>query len=195
MLFDKRLSADDLTDVGRRVAVPSATVFVLIAVLIGFDVASDYRAGTNAAHLVVELLVMAVAVAGVFLLWRLMRSAQHRAESLHADLAVARADAKRFSEEARDVLRGLGEAIDRQFERWGLTPAEREVGLLLLKGLSHREIGDLRKTSEATVRQQALAVYRKAGLRGRSELSAFFLEDVLLPGEKREREVPGGARA
>jgi DNA-binding NarL/FixJ family response regulator len=53
--------------------------------------------------------------------------------------------------------------------------------LLLLKGLSHREIGELRRTSEATVRQQALAVYRKAGLRGRTELSAFFLEDLLLP--------------
>lgn len=187
MFFDKRLTGEDLTDVGRRVALPSAAVFVLIAVLIGFDVASDYRSGTNAAHLILELLVMALAVAGVVVLFRLMRSAQHRAASLHADLEAARADARRFAEEARDVLRGLGEAIDRQFERWGLTAAEREVGLLLLKGLSHRDIGELRKTSEATVRQQALSIYRKAGLRSRSELSAFFLEDVLLPQERAQR--------
>ncbi len=192
MLFDKRLSTDDVTDVGRRIAVPSAVVFLLIAVLIGFDVASDYRSGTKAAHIVVELIVMALAVAGVLVLWRLMRSAQDRAASLHADLEAARAEARRFSEEARDVLRGLGVAIDRQFERWGLTAAEREGGLLLLKGLSHREIGDLRNTSEATVRQQALALYRKSGLRGRSELSAFFLEDLLLPGNTARPESGGG---
>jgi hypothetical protein len=42
-----------------------------------------------------------------------------------------------------------------------------------------------RSTSETTIRQQALAVYRKAGLRNRSELSAFFLEDLLLPASDR----------
>jgi DNA-binding NarL/FixJ family response regulator len=82
-------------------------------------------------------------------------------------------------------LRGLGEAIDRQFVRWHLTPAEREVGLLLLKGLSHKEAAAARSTSETTIRQQALAIYRKSGLRNRSELSAFFLEDLLLPPEQR----------
>jgi len=31
------------------------------------------------------------------------------------------------------------------------------------------------------VRQQALAIYRKAGLGGRSSLAAFFLEGLVLP--------------
>jgi DNA-binding NarL/FixJ family response regulator len=39
----------------------------------------------------------------------------------------------------------------------------------------------MRQTSERTVRQQALSIYRKSGLTGRSDLAAFFLEDVLLP--------------
>jgi DNA-binding CsgD family transcriptional regulator len=181
MTSDNRETDGDLTDVRRRVLLPSAAIFVLIAVLIGVDVVGDYRSGTRPLHLAVELFVMALSVGGVVVLWRLMRAAQARAEFLTADLEAARAEARRFSEEAHDALRGLGEAIDRQFQRWGLTAAEREVGLLLLKGLTHREIGALRKTSEATVRQQALAVYRKAGLRGRTELSAFFLEDLLLP--------------
>ena len=181
MTPDKRETDGDLTDVRRRVLLPSAVLFVVIAVLIGIDVIGDYRSGTRALHLAVELVVMALAVTGVVVLWRMMQAAQQRAEVLTADLEAARVEARRFSEEARDSLRGLGEAIDRQFERWGLTAAEREVGLLLLKGLTHREIGDIRKTSEATVRQQALALYRKAGLRGRTELSAFFLEDLLLP--------------
>jgi len=87
----------------------------------------------------------------------------------------------RWRAEAEEALRGLGAAIDRQFERWGLSPAEREVALHLLKGLSLKDAALERKTSERTVRQQALAVYRKAGLAGRAELAAFFLEDLLLP--------------
>jgi DNA-binding CsgD family transcriptional regulator len=82
-------------------------------------------------------------------------------------------------------MEGLGVSIARQFRRWQLTPAESEVALLLLKGLSHREAAAVRGVSERTVRQQAREVYRKADLAGRSELSAFFLEDLLLPPDQR----------
>jgi DNA-binding NarL/FixJ family response regulator len=117
-----------------------------------------------------------------------MSAARRRSERLDVELAEARAevtrwaeDAQRWNQEAHQVLQGLGAAIDRQFNRWSLTPAEREVALLQLKGLRHKEIAELRSTSERTVRQQALAVYRKSGLSGRSDLAAFFLEDLLLP--------------
>jgi DNA-binding NarL/FixJ family response regulator len=83
------------------------------------------------------------------------------------DLDAAQGAAEQFRDEAGDALRGPSEAI------------EREVGLLLLKGLTHKEIAEARSTTETTIRQQALAVYRKSGLRSRAELSAFFLEDLL----------------
>ena len=79
------------------------------------------------------------------------------------------------------LLAGLGAAIELQFERWGLTPAEKDVALLLLKGLGHKEAAGVLERSERTVRQHAIAVYRKSGLAGRAELAAFFLEDLLLP--------------
>jgi hypothetical protein len=41
----------------------------------------------------------------------------------------------------------------------------------------------LRRTAEATIRQQAQNVYRKSGLSTRSELSAYFLEDLFSLGE------------
>jgi hypothetical protein len=53
--------------------------------------------------------------------------------------------------------------------------------MLLLKGLGHREAAAVLERSERTVRQHAVSVYRKSGLAGRAELSAFFLEDLLLP--------------
>lgn len=171
----------DRTDVGSAVAPVGVALFAVIALLIAADIVADYREGTKTSHLVTEGIVMTMALAGVALLGRQLRSVRRRVERLSLDLEAARRDAQRFRQEASEALRGLGEAIDRQFERWLLTPAEREVGLLLLKGLSHKEAADVRNTSETTIRQQALAVYRKAGLRNRADLSAFFLEDLLLP--------------
>ena len=177
--------AGDTTDVGSRAALVAAGLFGAIALLIGIDVAADYRSGTDVGHLLTEALVMALALTGAVALWRQLRKARHSAQQLTVDLAVARREAERFRDEAREALRGLGEAIDHQFVRWELTPAEREVGLLLLKGLSHKEVAATRSTSETTIRQQALSIYRKSGLRNRSELSAFFLEDLLLPAGQR----------
>ena len=59
-----------------------------------------------------------------------------------------------------------------------LTAAERDVAGLILKGMSLKDIALARDTSAATIRQQAQSVYRKAGLTGRAELSAYFLEDL-----------------
>ncbi|MBE7479700.1 MAG: LuxR family transcriptional regulator [Polyangiaceae bacterium] len=109
------------------------------------------------------------------------RALRGEAAQLEARLADQRAEAERWRNEARDLIEGLGAAIDRQFERWGLSPAEREIGLLLLKGLSHQEVADLRGVSERTVRQQARSLYKKAGLSGRADLAAYFLEDLLVP--------------
>ncbi|MGC3999826.1 MAG: LuxR C-terminal-related transcriptional regulator [Anaeromyxobacter sp.] len=163
-----------------RVAAVGAALLLLAAVLC-VDFLARPAGRDLQAHAVVELSLMAVAVAaGVASWWRFVRLRQ-REQLLVRDLERARTEAAAWKREAADALRGLGEAIDAQFERWGLSAAEREVGLLLLKGLAHKEIAELRGTSEKTVRQQALAVYRKAGLAGRAELSAFFLEDLLLP--------------
>jgi DNA-binding CsgD family transcriptional regulator len=60
--------------------------------------------------------------------------------------------------------------------------AEIQVSMLMLKGLSHQEIADVRAISGRTIRAQARAVYRKSGLFGRSEL-LVFIEALLLPHE------------
>ncbi|MCB0331312.1 MAG: helix-turn-helix transcriptional regulator, partial [Bdellovibrionales bacterium] len=70
-----------------------------------------------------------------------------------------------------------------QLSTWKLTEAEKEVAFLLLKGMSLKEIAGIRETTEKTARVQSMAIYAKAGLSGRSELAAFFLEDLLIPGE------------
>ena len=103
--------------------------------------------------------------------------------ALIRDLDAARVQGRQWRDETRALLKGLGEAIDRQFLTWKLTEAERESGLLLLKGLSLKEIAAVRVTSERTIRAQVRSIYAKAGLSGRAALSAFFLEDLLAPIE------------
>ena len=58
-----------------------------------------------------------------------------------------------------------------------------EVGFLLLKGITLKEIADIRQTQLKTVQQQSQSIYQKTGLASRSELAAFFLEDLLPPQE------------
>ncbi len=101
------------------------------------------------------------------------------------DLDRARRDGEHWRQASRVHVQGLSRAIAQQFADWGLTEAESEVALLMLKGLSHKEIATLRDGSSATVRQHATAVYRKSGLTSRSQFTGFFLEDLLAPVAQR----------
>lgn len=163
---------DDVFDHNHaRVAI---SLFAIIALLIGWDVMADYAEGADVEHLAIEISVLLAAGAGTALLWRQL----YRTRTA---LVRALVETEQWRSDSRELLQGLGAAINRQFTSWKLTKAEAEVGLFLLKGLSHKEIARLRQTSERTIREQARALYRKSGLSGRSELSAFFLEDLLLP--------------
>jgi DNA-binding CsgD family transcriptional regulator len=126
------------------------------------------------------LLTIGSAVGVALLLQRLQ--AQHEEQlALLRDLDIARAEGEGWRSKVQSHLSGLKGAMDQQFQAWGMTAAEREVGLLILKGLSHKEIAALRATTDATVRQQAQAIYRKAGLPGKTAFSAYFLEDLFVP--------------
>ncbi|MCB9761830.1 MAG: helix-turn-helix transcriptional regulator [Alphaproteobacteria bacterium] len=159
-------------------------LFGLILVFVIGDVVHDASLGAELEHLLVEFGLMAVAMVGAVMFWKMWRRerATSRAQiaAAHQEVRAWQSEADTWRREARDTLRGLSVAIDRQFDRWELSPAEREVAMLLLKGLSHKEVADVREVSERTARKQARAVYKKAGLAGRAELSAFFLEDLLV---------------
>lgn len=159
--------------------------FVGIAALALADLASDVVEGAGALHLALEATVTALALVGAALegslLLRSVHAARVESAALRKELDQTQRDAARWASESRALIGGLSAAIDEQLALWGLSEAEKETALLLLKGLSHREIGEVRGVGEATARQQARALYRKAGLDGRHDLAAFFLEDLLSP--------------
>lgn len=169
----------------------TALGFAAVAVLAAVDLASDAdglgsirHVALEGALLLVGLVGLVAAIARLRALARETGRLTRESADLAARLAESRAAAESFRAEAAHLVDGLGAAIDAQLGRWGLSPAEKEVAMLLLKGLSHKEIATARGVAEATVRKQAQSLYGKAGLAGRADLAAFFLEDLLAPRDR-----------
>jgi len=85
----------------------------------------------------------------------------------------------RAEQKLRAASGAFMDVMEEKFAEWGLTPAERDVALFAIKGMSIQEIAALRQTSEGTVKAQTNAIYRKAGVSGRPQLLSVFIEDLL----------------
>jgi DNA-binding CsgD family transcriptional regulator len=100
-------------------------------------------------------------VLGGWMLWRALR------------------DRNRAEERLRRASGAFMDLLQERFVEWGLTPSEKDVALFAIKGMSTAEIAVLRTTSEGTVKAQTNAIYRKAGVSGRSQLLSLFIEDLM----------------
>ena len=158
-----------------------------IALFLGIEIIKEPDATvSDLLFELIDIVPIVLASVGVALLFRVTRRQREDNLKLLRDLELARLQGQRWRSESRTLLTGLGQAIDAQFSRWNLTDAERDVALLLLKGLSQKEVATIRAVSERTIREQSRSIYSKSGLSGRTALSAFFLEDLLAPIEGAE---------
>lgn len=73
----------------------------------------------------------------------------------------------------------FAELLDEHFDDWALTPSERDVALLAIKGLSIADIARVRQTKEGTIKAQCNAIYRKADVSGRPQLLSLFIEELM----------------
>ncbi len=89
------------------------------------------------------------------------------------------ADRNKAQERLRRASGAFMDLLEERFTEWALTPAERDVALFAIKGMSTAEIAVLRTTSEGTVKAQTNAIYRKAGVSGRSQLLSLFIDDLM----------------
>jgi DNA-binding CsgD family transcriptional regulator len=161
----------DIRTAGRRQTV-ALSIFLVIqslgTVFFVGDVIGDLREDPTSMHFIFEAVVTAALVLGIVF----------GAYSLRRTIELLRAQ-----DQALAVARGaLSDVIDSQFTAWALTPAERDVGLLALKGLDVAEIAELRGAAQGTVRAQLTRIYSKAGVSGRAQFAAFFVEDLLGEG-------------
>ena len=140
---------------------------------------ADVSHGAHASHVLQEAFIMVIAL--LSLCWMLVRLVRNNREitQLYQELDAIKSMPQSTSQQFIDAKRQLAQVIILQFEAWKLSKSEQEIGQLLLKGFSLKEIATLRGTAEKTIRQQASSIYKKAGLAGRHAFSAWFIEDLL----------------
>ncbi len=155
-------------------------LFVLIVLgesateIIG-EIAEGQSLADMADDIAMFLISLAVVVMFALEYWRQQRALtelREKFENSRGKLAAVDAETPQIASQYRQVMQ-------KQFDAWKLTASEQDVVLGLLKGLSFREVAEIRETREKTVRQQATNVYRKAGVAGRHELAGWFFEDLL----------------
>ena len=126
-------------------------------------------------HLLFETLATLALFVGFGLTWRqiarLRRSAIGDAVKLHR-------------------LRGdFDTMLHQRFAIWGLSKAETDIALLSLRGLKITEIAEMRHTRDGTIRAQLSTIFRKSGMKSRTELLAYFMDEFLQHGA----QAPQGA--
>ena len=70
--------------------------------------------------------------------------------------------------------RSLQDCVDRGLASLLMTKREQEVARLLLKGLSNKEIADIKELSEKTVKQYITQIFQKADVKSRGEFFSWI---------------------
>lgn len=157
------------------------TVLLITGFGLSVDTWMDFKSNASQVHLIFELLLMFLSTCSVFLIWRDFSKLSVQVNGMNLELENIKSVSAIWRAEHQMIIEGLGAAIEKQLNKWGLSESEKEVAVYLLKGFSLKEIGEFRGGSEKTARQHASKVYEKSKLSGRAELSAFFMEDLLNP--------------
>lgn len=155
---------------GLRPAVLGAFLLIqaFAAVFFVSDAVSDLADPSQSEQVWFEVLVAVALMSGaIFGALELRRAVEH-VQQQETALATASGD--------------LARVITTQFAAWRLTPAEKDVAYLALKGFDVAEIAGMRKAASGTVRAQLSSIYAKAGVSGRAQFAAFFVEDLLADG-------------
>lgn len=163
-------------------------ILVSILIMVIVDLISDSQEGAKNWHLIAEALMGLMAIIGIYVVLRNSIETKKKLKSERENFTNFKVEAEKWREQSRNFVEGLSQSIDQQLTVWNLSAAEKEVAFLLLKGLSLKEIAEVRNTTEKTARAQSAAIYLKSGLSGRSELSAFFLEDLLVPNLQSQKK-------
>jgi len=159
-------------------------VFIIVLLLLItlfklFDIFADLQLNLPTWHIAQEgILVLLTILGSIYLGFDLIRSSR-QVKALRSKLVKADKQINNMSSQMHAARQEYSLTIAAQFTAWGFTKSEQQVALLLLKGLSFKEIAEVRLTKEKTVRQQASTIYSKAQVDGRHTLCAWFMEDFI----------------
>jgi len=156
-----------------RRAITLAAIILLQALCAVFfigDVIIDLNQGDylDDVHFYLEAFAALALIAGVFYLMRELRDLLNRMAAMEFGIRAARGE--------------MAKLIDTFFDQWRLTPSEREIALLILKGIDNDSIARMRGTAPGTVRAQCTQIYAKAAVDGRAQFLSIFMEELLHAG-------------
>lgn len=144
----------------------AAAAQAVCGLLLAVDILSELpELRADPGHAVLEVAIIAALLLGSALIAAEFRRLQIESHEMQARIRAASGAFVGVLQEA--------------FDQWGLTPAEREVALLAVKGFTTDEIAALRDARAGTIRAQCAAVYRKAGVSGRAQLLSLFVDHLL----------------
>ena len=154
-------------------------VLTLVAIFFITDIFFDMQEGIPVSHIWHEVVMFGIAFGALIWQIRVIMKKNDHIQSLNTELLDTKQSYQEWKAKTHASAQEIRHLIDKQFLLWHLSHSEKDVALLLIKGLSMKEIAEIRNTQEKTVRQQATTIYKKSELSGRQELAAFFLEDIL----------------
>ena len=154
-------------------------VLTLVAIFFMTDIFFDIQEGIPVSHIWHEVVMFGIAFGALICQIRVIMKKNDHIQSLNTELLDTKQSYQEWKAKTHASAQEIRHLIDKQFLLWHLSHSEKDVALLLIKGLSMKEIAEIRNTQEKTVRQQATTIYKKSELSGRQELAAFFLEDIL----------------
>lgn len=161
-------------------AMSQSKIFLGLVVLLscmaffGFDVVLDIvehrvKGTTYAVGELVHLIFEMLAVLGL----------GYAVTMLRAYLRLLRAEAEHIRETINMLRGNFDEVLLTKFDDWGLTTAERDVTLLIIRGLSVADIAAARNTAQGTIKAQSTSIFRKIGVGSKTELMSLIIDEFL----------------
>ena len=153
-----------------RRATALAGIILLQAICAPFfvaDVVADIAAAIQITdiHLGLEALAAVSLIAGILFLMNELRGLLIRMGNMDTGLRAAQGQ--------------MADVVQDFFDGWNLTEAERDVAIMILKGLDNETIAQVRNTAPGTVRAQATRIYAKSGSDGRAQFISLFMEELM----------------
>lgn len=169
-----------------RVKIITFVILLGTSIFALVDIVLDIREGIRLNHLIHEAALWLFSMIGAFYQFRVIKwqsqemvGFQQKIHDLDQINSKLKKERETFEKKISHLSTEFLSNIDEQFNQWAFSRGEKEIALLLIKGLSMKDIANIRGSNENTVRQQASQIYKKSSLNGRMELSAFFLDDLL----------------
>ena len=149
----------------------------LCAIFFIADVIADLKGGEHLddLHLILEAVAALALTMGVIYLMHELRDLLNRMAAMEFGIRAARGE--------------MANLIDAFFTQWQLTPSERDIAHLVLKGIDNDSIAAMRGTAQSTVRAQCTRIYAKADVDGRAQFLSIFMEELLHAGDEKQSQA------